>query len=525
MNPVLKFFLFSCFTLITFYHSAAQQKKDQLDIPDQLVKEAYEKAATQNILAAVNPKIFEGYFSVCADGIDFGYGNTYPSLDGHQMSDALLWLGKVEVVKSNWDYVKKFQKAKGELPIAIIPKEAGKNIGPPGFQSPVDINGGLYKHWVPGDPLRALAGVTYIQNADIIFRFTQDREWLRKQLPSVNLTADYLASMIRADGAVGGAGYYVERPTRVEYDGVSQCHTAEALYRLSALNKIANNNIAADKYLQLAKKVENNFRKNFWLKDHFAEYINPSRGVISNHGLTDVDWSAIATGTATAAQQVILWPQLKDELLFYYNGMPTGIATLPDTYEKWETTYADNQDLAAMGRVWYIEAWARANMHDGKGLIETIRRVCREGKDSGYYWRERYNAKGGYGAKKYNEYPANLIRIIQRFLLGVQHELDGTLSIGPTAPEDFWDAGFGQTLSWSGSAVSYKMHKDRITGTYSGKSAQKLTVRFDQLPAGKPVLAMVNGKTIRTVIKDKWITVVLPPGVGDKACLFEITWL
>ena len=188
----------------------------KLDLPDQLIVDAYEKAAAQNVLAAVNPKIFFGYFSVCADGKGFGYGNTYPSLDGHQMSDALLWLGQTDVVKSNWDYVKTFQKQNGALPLAILPASAGKNIGPKNYQAPVDTNGGLYKHWVPKDPLRALAGVTYIQNADVIFRYTQDRQWLLEHLPSVNLTADYLASMVSAEGAVGGAGYYIERPTRVE---------------------------------------------------------------------------------------------------------------------------------------------------------------------------------------------------------------------------------------------------------------------------------------------------------------------
>lgn len=66
---------------------------------------AYERAAVQNVLAAVNPRVFPGYWSVCADGQGFGYGNTYPSLDGHQMTDALLWLSQVEVVKANWDYV------------------------------------------------------------------------------------------------------------------------------------------------------------------------------------------------------------------------------------------------------------------------------------------------------------------------------------------------------------------------------------------------------------------------------------
>lgn len=522
MIPVLKIILFSCYVFYPFHTVFAQGNDNKLNIPDQLIVEAYEKASTQNVLAAVNPNIFYGYFSVCADGIGFGYGNTYPSLDGHQMSDALLWLGQVDVVKANWDYVRKFQKAKGELPIAILPAEAGKNIGPLGFQSPVDPNGGLYRHWVPGDPLRVLAGTTYIQNADIIFRFTQDREWLLKQLPSVNLTADYLASMVTADGAVAGAGYYVERPTRVEYDGVSQCHAADAFYRLAALNKIAGNNNATKKYQKLAKLVETNFRKHFWVKDHFAEYVHPERGIVANHGLTDVDWSSIATGMATVEQKTALWPLLKDEKLFYYNGMPTGIATRPETYEKWETTYADNQDLAAMGRVWYIESWARANMRDGKGLVETIRRVCKEGRDSGYYWRERYNDKGGYGAKKYNEYPANLVRIIQRFLLGVEHGLDGTLFIGPTAPEEFWNAGFGQTLSWHGSKVSYKMERDHIKGEYSGQAAQKLSVRFAKPPAGKNIHVMINGTAAKSKTKDGWISIVLPPAIIDKPCNFEI---
>ena len=61
-----------------------------LELPDQEIMQAYERAAVQNVLAAVNPKVFYGYWSVCADGQGFGYRYTYPSLDGHQMTDALL---------------------------------------------------------------------------------------------------------------------------------------------------------------------------------------------------------------------------------------------------------------------------------------------------------------------------------------------------------------------------------------------------------------------------------------------------
>jgi hypothetical protein len=65
------------------------------------VAEAAQRAAVQNVLAAVNPKVFPGYWSVCADGQGFGYGNTHPSLDGHQTTDALLWLGENDVINFN----------------------------------------------------------------------------------------------------------------------------------------------------------------------------------------------------------------------------------------------------------------------------------------------------------------------------------------------------------------------------------------------------------------------------------------
>ena len=72
-----------------------QKTSCSLVLPDEEIVTAYERAATQNVLAAVNPKVFFGYFCVCADGQAFGYGNTFPSLDGHQMSDALLFLGAI----------------------------------------------------------------------------------------------------------------------------------------------------------------------------------------------------------------------------------------------------------------------------------------------------------------------------------------------------------------------------------------------------------------------------------------------
>jgi hypothetical protein len=72
-------------------------------------------------------------------------------------------------------------------------------------------------------------------------------------------------------------------------------------------------------------------------------------------------------------------------------------------------------DIAAMGRVWYLEATACRRRHAYERLIESLRKVCRAAKSDGY-WRERYHPQPDgsvvpAGAEKYCEYPAILIRV------------------------------------------------------------------------------------------------------------------
>ncbi len=447
-------------------------------LPDDLLQEAYTKASEQNVRAAVNPRVFPGYFSVCADGVGFGYGNTYPSLDGHQMTDALLMLGEVETARLNFDYVRGFQHADGGLPLAILPESAGKEIGPKGYTARVEPNGGLYRHWVPGNPLDALASPTYIQNADVIYRRTLDREWLKERIGSINLAAKYLARLTGADGAVGGAGYYVERPVRLGCDGVAQPHAVDAFRRVAGLNAALGEHGRARRYTALAARIERYFRQHFWMGDHFAEYRHPERGFIDTHGLADSNWAALSYGVATPEQQRALWARIRNETRFYYGGMPTGIVTEPERYEAWEFSYGDRMDLAAMGRVWYLEAAARARMGDASGLMDTLLRVCRAGRADGYYWRERYGEKGGYGARKYCEYPANLIRVVQRYLHGVELELDGTLTLEPVAPAEYWARGFGQRLEWRGRVLEYRFSGKGVAGTYQGDGPQQVAVRI-----------------------------------------------
>jgi hypothetical protein len=157
-------------------------------------------------------------------------------------------------------------------------------------------------------------------------------------------------------------------------------------------------------------------------------------------------------------------------------------------------------------------------MGDAAGLLDSIHRVCKVGRENGYFWKERYTEKGGHGVGKYCEYPANLIRIVQRFLLGVDLRLDGALVLAPTVPEDFWEKGFGQTLAWRDRTLHYQMGRDRVTGTYAGGAPQRLGVR---LPAGA-ARAAIDGRDAAPEREGELVFVTLPAAPESKSCRFEV---
>jgi len=225
------------------------------------------------------------------------------------------------------------------------------------------------------------------------------------------------------DGLMRGGGFYAERPTRLEFDGINQCYSAHALRQTAALLGKAGEAACAARCRAAATALTDAFRARFWAGEHCVEYIHPEHGPVSRHGLTDVDWAAIATGTASDEQIAVLWPQLKDNPDFIYSGIPGGIATKPETYEDWEMQHIDRHDLAAMGRIWYLECWARARMGDHTGLLRSLQQVAAVGKANNWSWMERYYSEktgdlGQYHFQYYCEYPANFIRIVRRFLAG-----------------------------------------------------------------------------------------------------------
>ena len=74
----------------------------------------------------------------------------------------------------------------------------------------------------------------------------------------------------------------------------------------------------------------------FWREDHFGEYVHPEHGLVDTHGLSDVNWAAVAFGLADERRLERLWPRLMGEPAFWAGDMPTQVVTKPFAYEKWE---------------------------------------------------------------------------------------------------------------------------------------------------------------------------------------------
>jgi len=492
-------------------------------LPDALLTAAYDQSASHSVLAALNDKVFFGYFSVCADGKGHGGDTTFPGLDWGQSAEALLWLGRDDVVRASWEYVKSFQREDGLLPFAILPSHAGTTFFILGTPLTCDSRGAAYVHWEPGNPFRTLALVTYLQVADAFFRHTGDESWLRQQAGSLKLAVDWLERTVNEQGLVVGGGYYLERPPRHDHDGVAQCYNAHAYGLAAALFERVGDDAQGARCRGLADRLTAAFRRYFWAGDQCVEYIDPKGNPISSHGLTDVDWIAVGTRTASPEQVKAVWPRLRDEPDFAYDGIPTGIATRPETYADWELT-SDRHDIAAMGRVWYLEAWARAEMGDGAGLVVSLRKVAEKGRGNAWSWHERYYSErtgfiGLFKMERYVEYPACLIRVVNRFLLGIEYGLDGSLWLAPTVPESFWREGFGQKLAWAGRTLEFHFTDRSLTGTYTGPAPQKVCAR---LHASAAKVERVAPNTLVAAVKDGFVEFDLPP--SPKMCSFELTF-
>lgn len=412
-------------------------------ITDPVIRAGVEAAINRNLNPAATEWYYPGYFNITAHGRTYGDGATWPGLDSWEMAGAYLELGRTRMVLDYFDYVRASQRRDGDIPFAIFKGDTPavtflrglkppediftydppKRVGLPTFSQSPHSWIGLFEHWQPkANPLSTLGPVCYILTAAEIYDKTHSKEWLRDRIESVESAAIYLLGRKSANGLIAGSGFYVELPPRYEWDGVTQCYVIHAFRELGRLCKVTGDDAKNAKWTAEADTLRNSFIEAFWRTDHFGEYVNPKHGLVDTHGLSDVNWAAVGFGIAEGERLNALWPRLLREPGFWLADIPTQIVTKPFTYEKWELNEplpfeqpTATNDLAAMGRVWYLEAMACRRMHADERLVASVRLVC-QAADHGF-WRERYHANrdgsiSRDGAEEYCEYPAILVRVV-----------------------------------------------------------------------------------------------------------------
>lgn len=419
------------------------------DAEQQLIKTGVKAAMDKTLYPALLERAYPGHYTVVADGKGYGAENTWPGLDSWQMAGAYLLLGKHRVVLDYFDFVQASQRHDGNIPFAIFPADgppAGMESSLRGLRYPEDVYAykpvvrpgqpkysnmnarkwiGLFTHWqMKANPLSTLGPLCYILTGREVFAATHSDSWLAEKMPNLEATGRYLLTRISPNGLMGGAGFYMESPPRNQWDGITQCYTIHAFRDLAALNNILGRKDAGVEWNRHADALRAKFLSVFWRGDHFAEYVHPDHGVVDLHGLSDVNWAAIGLEVANDDQTRRLWPLLMQEPVFWRGGMPTHLVTKPFAYQPWEHAeplpfkYTEwTNDVAAMGRVWYLEVLACLKMQEHKRLRESVVKVCQKGQQSGWLWYERYHAGEGDtvkpgGAYGYCEYAAILIRAV-----------------------------------------------------------------------------------------------------------------
>jgi len=412
-------------------------------VSDQVVRMGVTAAVNQNLIPAATEKVYPGHFCINADGGGFGSDTTWPGLDSWQMAGAYLLMGRIRMVEDYFDFVRASQRKDGNIPFAIFSGDTTPDNGYlRGMKSPNDLftykppirEGlplssretrqwvGLFRHWeLISNPLGVLGPICYVLTAKEIYQSTGDKAWLADHLPSVEAAGAYLKTQVSPNGLLSGSGFYTEKPPRMGWDGVTQCYAVEAFHDLALLERAANRNVERRAWMNQASELGRSFNSLFWKDDHYAEYVHVNRGVVDIHGLSDTNWAAIAFGLADKGQTKVLCPRLLAEKAFWPGGMPTVTVTKPFTYEDWEdekvpfATMSATNDVASMGRTWYVEALACKRMGDKARLVESARQVSKAAE--GGFWRERYHPQPdgtvrADGSKKYCEYAAVLIRVV-----------------------------------------------------------------------------------------------------------------
>jgi hypothetical protein len=112
-------------------------------------------------------------------------------------------------------------------------------------------------------PLRLTANIDLVLLGDLIYRFSQDREWLVANLPAMRRAAAFLEGWIDDEGLLHGDSYDLDQVYR-EIDGVAQASAYLAFRKLAALEGVVGEASGRRRAEGVARRLAGAADRHFW---------------------------------------------------------------------------------------------------------------------------------------------------------------------------------------------------------------------------------------------------------------------
>lgn len=112
-------------------------------------------------------------------------------------------------------------------------------------------------------PLRTTAAIDYLLLGDMIFLYSQDKDWLAKNIPLMRRTAAFLEAWMDDEGMLFSDSYDLDQVYR-EIDGVSQASAYLAFQKLAGLEAALGETARQQSTAAVANRLAVAANKHFW---------------------------------------------------------------------------------------------------------------------------------------------------------------------------------------------------------------------------------------------------------------------
>ncbi|MFZ1932904.1 MAG: hypothetical protein WAU84_04075, partial [Thermoguttaceae bacterium] len=193
------------------------------------------------------------------------YSGWYPAIDVKYQTRAYLFCEKnLSLVLTGWQYtIRHCRLPNGGIKITEFPGDSG-TVYP--YRS---VDGTTVAY-----PLRASGSIDLLLTGDLIYRFSQDRAWLRDNIPYMRDAAGWLEGWIDEQGMLESWDYDHDSLMRRGTDGTGQASAFLAFNRLAAMENVLGNRRQRGRFKAVANKLAVGAKNVLWDSSlgYFFEY-------------------------------------------------------------------------------------------------------------------------------------------------------------------------------------------------------------------------------------------------------------